>query len=151
MRVIFDSAQRELCRKESRLEAALSYTPANLTHWTTHFVAFACLCKIKPALRLAVAGDRKAIITAQVSAAMSTELRCLTEDATYHCDLIDSSEFWNGLEQVCGDIEPICYGTNLSQKDSTRADQVLIMLGGIYLHFSEHPEPGVAEQMKKRL
>jgi hypothetical protein len=32
-----------------------------------------------------------------------------------HCDIINDSTFWSGLEQVLGDIEVICYATNLVQ------------------------------------
>jgi hypothetical protein len=52
---------------------------------------------------------------------------------------------------VIGDIEPICFGTNINQKDSTRPDQVLLTLTGLYLHFHAHPEPDVAREMTKRL
>jgi hypothetical protein len=75
----------------------------------------------------------------------------LTEDAEKHCDLIADSTFWNGLEHIVGDIEPICYGTNINQKDSTRADQVLLTLVGTYLHFAEHPILEVADGIMKHL
>lgn len=67
------------------------------------------------------------------------------------CLRIKDTQFWDGLQQVLGDIEPICYGTNIAQSDSTRPDQVLIMLAGLYLHFSNHPEPHVALSMMKRI
>ena len=67
------------------------------------------------------------------------------------CDLIEDLTFWHGLETVIGDIEPICYGTNINQKDSTCADQVLLTLAGIYLQFADHPEEDVKLDMVKRL
>lgn len=88
---------------------------------------------------------------AQVGAAKSTEKTRLENDANLHCDIINTSTFWSGLEQVLGDIEVICYATNLAQKDSTRADQALLGLVGIYLRFSEHPEPAVKAEMVKRI
>jgi hypothetical protein len=38
-------------------------------------------------------------------------------------------------------------GTNINQADLTRADQVLFTLAGIYLWFSDYPEPEVAAGM----
>jgi hypothetical protein len=75
----------------------------------------------------------------------------LTANANRHCDLLEDKTFWEGLEQVCGDIEAICYAMNLSQKDSTHADQVLLSLVGVYLRFSEHPEHDVAKDMITRI
>jgi len=95
-----------------------------------------------------------AIIKAQVGAATSMEKRHLTEDAEKHCDLIANSAFWNGLEHIVGDIKPICYRTNINQKDLTSADQVLLTLVGTYLHFAEHPilegAYGMTKHLKKR-
>jgi hypothetical protein len=65
--------------------------------------------------------------------------------------LIADASFWSALEDVVGDIEPICYGMNINQKDSTRADEVLLTLAGIFLHFDAHPVPEVANGMKKRI
>ena len=75
----------------------------------------------------------------------------MTQDAEEHCNLIADQSFWEGLEHIIGDIEPICYGTNINQKDSMRADQVLLTLAGMYTHFSNHPIPEVADGMTKRL
>src|ERR1700720_4611915 len=91
------------------------------------------------------------LIKAQVRAAMYTEKARLTKDAKKHCDLIADPTFWNGLEHVVGDIEPICYGTNINQKDSTQADQVLLSLVGMFLHFADHPIKEVKIGMTKHL
>ncbi|KAJ6523763.1 hypothetical protein B0H19DRAFT_1085619 [Mycena capillaripes] len=48
------------------------------------------------------------------------------------------------------DIVPICYGTNVNQKDSTRADQLLLRLVGMFLSTLGHPEPEVASGMTAR-
>jgi hypothetical protein len=55
------------------------------------------------------------------------------------------------LETVLEDIEPITFGTNINQKDSTRPDQVLLTIAGIYIHFSAHPEEAVKKHMCARL
>ncbi|KAF9466987.1 ribonuclease H-like domain-containing protein [Collybia nuda] len=102
-------------------------------------------------LQLAVMMHREAIIAAQVGAAKYTEKAQLTEQAIKCCDLIGSHEFWVGLETVIGDIELICYGTNINQSDSTRADQVLLTLAGMFLRFDDHPEPEIAIGMVERL
>ncbi|KAJ7445390.1 ribonuclease H-like domain-containing protein [Mycena galericulata] len=144
--VIFDAAQNELGRA-----VALAYLVACITRWTTHFTAFARLQDLRGPITKAVAWKRPAIIAAQVGAAQSTEAARLEADAKYHCDIIDDPHFWNGLEQVLGDIEVICYAMNLSQKDSTRADQALLALVGIFLRFNEHPEEEVKTGMLQRL
>jgi hypothetical protein len=146
VRIIFDKAQRELGRT-----VALAYLLACITRWTTHFTAFARLFELKEPITKTVAWQRAGLIAAQVGAAKSTEELRLREDAIRHCDIIDDPQFWNGLDQVLGDIEAICYATNLSQKDSTRADQVLLALVGIFLRFMEHPEDDVRVEMLRRL
>ncbi|KAJ7482889.1 hypothetical protein B0H11DRAFT_1723504, partial [Mycena galericulata] len=119
----------------------LAYLVANLTHWTTHFVMFLHLFKVRKALQLAVLTKRTAIIDAEVGATTLTEVARLTDDATKFCALIEDASFWNGLETVLGNLEPICLRTNINQKDSTHLDQVLLTIAGIFLHFADHPEP----------
>lgn len=103
------------------------------------------------ALQNAVSENQSAIIKSQVGVATSTERAHLTTDGNMHCDLIKKYSFWNGLEQFVGNIKPICHGTNINQKDSTRFDQILLTLASIYLHFTAHLEPEVAQLMQKRL
>ena len=88
---------------------------------------------------------RTAVINAQVRAATSSEKQRLTQDAEEHCNLIADHSFWEGLEHIISDIEPICYRTNINQKDSMQADQVLLTLVGMYTHFSNHPILEVAD------
>lgn len=89
------------------------------------------------------------MIKAQVGVAVDANKERLTKDAEAHCDLISDPQFWNGLEHVVSDIEPICFATNIDQKDSTRADQVILSLVGMYLHFCEHPIDHVRLGMMK--
>ncbi|KAJ6596559.1 ribonuclease H-like domain-containing protein [Mycena sp. CBHHK59/15] len=152
VRKIFDQSQEIISkdRNAGRI-IILAYLVANLTRWTTHFVAFARLFLLRHALQLAVLQSRSAIIVAEVGAATSTEGERLKEDAERFCALIEDTSFWNGLEAVLGDLEPICLGTNINQKDSTRLDQVLLSIAGIFLRFADHPEPEVKKQMLIRL
>lgn len=117
----------------------------------THCIAFIRFLRVRDALKLEVMQHRSGLIKAQVGVATSTKKLCLTEDADKHCDLIEDHSFWEGLKHVVGDIEPICYGTNINQKDSTRLNQVLLTLVDMYLHFNSHPIPKVATGMKKHL
>ncbi|KAF5343814.1 hypothetical protein D9758_016207 [Tetrapyrgos nigripes] len=157
VRKIFDAAQ-EWIAKDQNIQriVILSYLIANLTRWTTQYVAFFRLRDLKAPLQLAVMQSRNAILTAQVGAAKSTEKDRLEAEANRACDLIADGRnrlysFWAGLETVIGDIEPICYGTNINQKDSTRPDQVLLTIAGIYLHFVDHPEPELSVTMVERI
>ena len=148
---MFDSAQAQISQDQTGQPIILVYLAANITRWTTHCVAFIRLLQVQSALKLEVLQHQSGLIKAQVGAATSTEMLHLTEDVENHCDLIADHTFWEGLEHVVGGIEPICYGTNINQKDSTCADQVLLTLVGTYLHFSSHPIPEVANGMTKRL
>ncbi|KAJ7107570.1 hypothetical protein C8R44DRAFT_744744 [Mycena epipterygia] len=65
-----------------------------------------------------------AIVAAEAGAATSTEAVHLTEDAERFCVLIEDQAILSGLETVLEDLEPICLGTNINQKDSTRLDQL---------------------------
>ncbi|KAJ6624745.1 ribonuclease H-like domain-containing protein [Mycena sp. CBHHK59/15] len=152
VRKIFDACQRIISqdRNAGRI-IVLAYLVANLTRWTTHFVAFCRLFLLRSALQLGVLQNRSAIIAAEVGAATSTEGERLKEDAEHFCALIEDTTFWNGLEAVLGDLEPICLGTNINQKDSTRLDQVLLTIEGIFLRFTDHPEPDVKKAMLIRL
>ncbi|KAJ7258428.1 ribonuclease H-like domain-containing protein, partial [Mycena haematopus] len=151
VRKIFDAVQARLSLDRLDRVVVLAYVTANLTRWTTHCVAFLRLLALREYLQFAVMESRGAIIAAQVGAAKSTEAERLREDAVHYCDLISDSDFWNGLTSVVEDIEPICYGTNINQKDSTRADQVLLTLAGLYLHYVDHPEPDISIGLVARL
>src|SRR5882762_5838073 len=148
---MFDNAQAQISLDRTGHSVVLAYLVANMTRWTTHCIAFIRLLRVQDALKLEVMQHRSGIIKAQVGAATYAEKDRLTQDAEKHCNLIADANFWNGLEHVVSDIEPICYGTNVNQKDSTRADQVLLTLVGMYLHFCDHPIPEVAAGMTKRL
>jgi hypothetical protein len=129
----------------------LTYLVANLTRWTTHYVAFHHLFLLKTPLQFAVLRDCQAIIDAQIGAAKGREKDELKGSANRSCDRISDQGFWSGLETVLEDIEPITFSTNINQKDSTRPDQVFLTITGIYLHFAAHPEHEVKKHMCSRL
>ncbi|KAJ6602904.1 hypothetical protein B0H10DRAFT_2230082 [Mycena sp. CBHHK59/15] len=151
VRKIFDAAQKIISLDHLGKIIILAYLVANLMCWTTHFVAFCRLFLLRAALQLAVLQNRSAVIAAEVGTVTSTSGLHLREDAERFCALIEDSMFWNGLETVLGDLEPICLGMNINQKDSTRLEQVLLMIAGIFLRFTNHPEPEVKKAMLIRL
>ncbi|KAJ7720105.1 hypothetical protein B0H16DRAFT_1474563 [Mycena metata] len=87
---------------------------------------------LKDALQLAVIQNRTAIINAEVSAAVSTKAEALRADAERFGTLIGDTSFWSGLETILGNLEPICFGTNINQKDSTCLNQVPLTIAGIF-------------------
>ncbi|KAJ6600935.1 ribonuclease H-like domain-containing protein [Mycena sp. CBHHK59/15] len=123
VRKIFDEAQKTISLDRLGKIIILAYLVANITRWTTHFIAFCRLFLLRAALQLAVLQNQSAIIAAEVGTATSTEGVHLREDAERFCTLIEDSLFWSGLETILGDLEPICLGMNINQKDSTRLDQ----------------------------
>ena len=146
VRAIFDEVQVE---KNSK---ALAYLTANLTRWTTHSVAFRRLLNLKEPLRQAAFLRRQEIIAAQVGAEKNAKAKeKMTEVANTQCDLLENGIFWKSLQTVADDIEPICYAVNINQSDSARPDQILLSFGGLYRHFSCHPNASVVAGMKKRL
>ncbi|KAJ7751786.1 ribonuclease H-like domain-containing protein [Mycena maculata] len=151
LRKIFDSTQEHVSKDCLNRVLVISYLVANLTRWTTHCIAFMRLLRLQEALQWGVMGSRGAIIAAQVGAAKGAEKIAFTEEAERYCTLIQDPTFWSSLESLIEDIEPICYGTNINQKDSTRADQVLLSLVGMFLRMADHPEPDVAAGMTARL
>ncbi|KAJ7808917.1 hypothetical protein B0H13DRAFT_1928237 [Mycena leptocephala] len=146
VRDIFDKAQfAKTC-------AVLVYLMANITRWTTHYLAFQCLLELKVPLRHAAYLQRDDIIAAQVGAEKNAKAKAkMTATANKHCDLIESNDFWSGLETVVDDIEPICYATNINQADRTRADQVLLTFAGVFRHFKDHKLRGVSQAMCTRI
>ncbi|KAJ6610956.1 ribonuclease H-like domain-containing protein [Mycena sp. CBHHK59/15] len=125
VRKIFDESQATISKDRNAGKIIiLVYLVANITRWTTHFVAFFRLFLLRQALQVAALTRRSAIVDAEVGAAVSTEAARLRAEANSFCDKIEDQSFWNGLETVLGDLEPICLGTNINQKDSTRLDQM---------------------------
>src|SRR5882762_6356381 len=117
--------------------------------WTTHCTTFIWLLAMKTAHCLAVMQSQAAIIAAEVATATGAKERELAADVEYWCEVIDDSMFWEGVEHVVGDLKPICYATNIGQRDLTCADAMLLSLVGIFLHFSKHPIKAVAMAMSK--
>ncbi|KAJ7814179.1 ribonuclease H-like domain-containing protein [Mycena leptocephala] len=150
VRKIFDAAQAQISKDIWGAILIVAYLVANLTRWTTHCIAFMRLFRLQRPLQLAVMQSQGAIIAAQVGAAKGADKIAFTAEATRFCAMIMEPTFWLGLESLIEDIEPICYG-NINQKDSTRADQVLLSLAGMFLRLVEHPEPDVAQGMTVRL
>jgi hypothetical protein len=69
---------------------------ANMTRWTTHFVAFDRLSDLKDPMRRAVISRKEDIVSAQVGAEKNPQKKLkLRDDAVSHCDLIDDREFWH--------------------------------------------------------
>ncbi|KAJ6546601.1 hypothetical protein B0H10DRAFT_2384429 [Mycena sp. CBHHK59/15] len=116
VRKIFDAVQEQLSKDRLERVVVLADVVANLTRWTTHCIEFLRLLFLREYLQFAVLQSRGAIIAAQVGAAKSTEAERLKEEAIYFCDLISDAEFWSGLTSVVEDIEPICYGTNITRR-----------------------------------
>ncbi|KAJ6607786.1 ribonuclease H-like domain-containing protein, partial [Mycena sp. CBHHK59/15] len=150
VRKIFDRVQGEMSLDRLSRVLILAYLVANLTRWTTHCIAFMHLFRLQEPLQFAVMQSRGAIIAAQVGAAKGADKAVFMEEAERFCTLIMDTTFWSSLESLIEDIEPICYGTNINQKDSTRADQVLLSLVGMFLRMADHPEPDVHEGMMAR-
>jgi hypothetical protein len=103
-------------------------------------------------LKAAVYLKTELLVKTQVGSAKSTEAEKLKTDCREHCALIldTDNQFWGSLEQLAGDIEVICYATNLSQKDSARADQT----PSAWLEFSFiscSTEPDLSTEMIKRI
>ncbi|KAJ7431571.1 ribonuclease H-like domain-containing protein [Mycena galericulata] len=153
VRKIFDNVQAQLSQERVNKIIILAYLVASMTRWTTHFVAFMRLLVLRKYLQFAVMQNRGKIISAQVGAAKSTEKQRLEDEAIFYCNLIGDNDhtFWSGLTSVVEDLEPICYGTNINQADSTRPGQVLLTLVGLYLHYDDHPEPAVSTALIKRI
>ena len=151
VRKIFDQAQAEISLDQTGKAIVLAYLVGNLTRGTTHCIAFMWLHRVQPALTSTADQKHGALIRAQVGAATGKEATHLHADAEHHIDIISDGEFWSGLSWVIQDLKPICLGTNIGQKDSTQANQVLLTLAGMYNHFSGHSDPQVAVGMTKCL
>ncbi|KAF9009795.1 hypothetical protein BDZ89DRAFT_1167870 [Hymenopellis radicata] len=142
VRVILDDVQKETTG------ITIAFIVANLTRWTTHLLAFRRIQRLKAPLQHAAIVRRNDIIAAQVGAEQQPrEKQKLIDAATEQLDLLDSAEFWKGLDTVIEDIEPICLGTNINQRDTVRPDEVILTFGGIFLHFSKYKKPLVAAAM----
>lgn len=149
VRSVFNEIQAEISVPPGKV---LAFLVANMTRWTTHFVAFDRLCDLKDSLRRAVISRREDIISGQVGVEKNRQKKQkLESDAIAHCELIDDGGFWRRLKVVVDDLEPICLGINLNQTDMLRPDQALLTFAGIFLYFQKHSKPVVATGMMKRI
>ncbi|KAJ6543742.1 hypothetical protein DFH09DRAFT_1088606 [Mycena vulgaris] len=146
VRKIFDDTQFEKNFK------VLVYLVANITRWTTHYLAFQRILLLKIPLRHAAYLRRQEIIAAQVGAEKNRKaIEKMTDMATTQLDLIENNEFWASLQMVVDDVEPLCYATNINQANRTRPDQVLLTFAGLFRHFAGHPNRVVAKGMMERI
>jgi hypothetical protein len=146
---IFNDTQAEISVPPGKV---LAFLVANMTHWTTHFIAFDRLSDLKDAMRQAVISRKQEIISAQIGAEKNRQKRQkLEDDAVAHCELIDDGGFWSRLKSVVDDLEPICLSLNMNQTDMMRPDQALLTFTGIFLYFQKHSKRSVSAGMTKRI
>ncbi|KAF5387115.1 hypothetical protein D9615_001638 [Tricholomella constricta] len=149
VRTVFDESQAAISIPAGKV---LAFFVANMTRWTTHFLAFDHLHDLKESMRCAVIQRRMDIISAQVGAEKNRQRRQkLEDDANYHCELIDDGGFWCRLKSIVDDLEPICFGLNMNQADAMHPDQALLTFAGIFLYFQRHSKRVVADRMMKRI
>ena len=149
VRSVFNKVQAEISVLPRKI---LAFLVANMTHWTTHFIAFDCLCDLKDLLRRAVISHREEIVSGQVGAERNHQKKQkLEDDAIEHCELIDDGGFWHRLKVVVDDLEPICLGINMNQTNMLCPDQALLTFAGIFLYFQKHSKPIVTARMVKRI
>ncbi|KAJ7300362.1 hypothetical protein DFH08DRAFT_828525 [Mycena albidolilacea] len=117
VRKIFDRAQRDFHMDRLGRVLILAYLVANLTR--LDYALHRIHAVIPSGGTAAVGRDAEP----WWETAKGAEKTAFTEEAEKFCTLIMETTFWSSLESLIEDIEPICYGTNLNQKDSTRADQ----------------------------
>ncbi|KAJ7605659.1 ribonuclease H-like domain-containing protein [Roridomyces roridus] len=154
VRDVFDKAQKLVSPDQNQGKiVVLAYSSPNDTRWTTIATSFLRFLRLKNPLLHASFVNQQAIVDVQVGAAKSTEKVRLEAEAREMIARIQdrSGRFWSGLEAVVGDLEPICFSTNIAQKDDVRPDQLLLSFAGMYLHFAQHPEDDVRVGMCKRL
>ncbi|KAK6981688.1 hypothetical protein R3P38DRAFT_3233777 [Favolaschia claudopus] len=155
VRDVFDETQHQLTSRqpgEKSGKAALTYLSANLTRWTTHTISWHRQLALKTSLRNAAINRQQDIVSAQVGAEKNKKkVAAMTKEANKYCDLLDDPQYWKRLQTIAEDVEPITFITNIDQGDTTRGDQVILGLAGVYLHFSQHVNPRVAAGMVKRL
>ncbi|KZV96600.1 hypothetical protein EXIGLDRAFT_765262 [Exidia glandulosa HHB12029] len=148
VRALFNAAQAAL---ENGTGHVYAYLLANTTRWTTHFIAFQRVLKLKDVLRHTAIAQRAAIVDAQVGAAKGKKKRELASAAEEMCDVLDDPKWWKTLRTAADDFEPICLGVNINQSDTVRLDQVLLSLAGMYLHFKAHANPSIRKGMMRRI
>ncbi|KAK7015051.1 hypothetical protein R3P38DRAFT_3205081 [Favolaschia claudopus] len=147
VRDVFDETQQQLTSRqpgEKSGKAALTYLSANLTRWTTHTVSWHRQLALKTSLRNAAINRQQDIVSAQVGAEKNKKkVAAMTKEANKYCDLLDDPQYWKRLQTIAEDVEPFTFITNINQGDTTRGDQVILGLAGVYLHFSRHVNPRV--------
>ncbi|KAG5649859.1 hypothetical protein H0H81_001743 [Sphagnurus paluster] len=87
VRSVFKETQAETSVPPGK---GLAFLVANMTRWTTHFIAFDHLTNLKDSMRRTVISCKDDIISVQVGAEKNRQKRQKLEDnATAHCKLID--------------------------------------------------------------
>ncbi|KAJ7240026.1 hypothetical protein C8J57DRAFT_1245534 [Mycena rebaudengoi] len=143
---IFDHAQ-----PENNL-VVLVYPLANITWWTTHYVAFHCLLDLKAPHWHTAYLRWEEIIKAQLGSEQNRKaVKKITESANAQCNLLENTHFWPSLQTLVDDIEPICYATNINQANNMQGDQVLLTFAGLYRRFAQHSNKTVSKGMLAQL
>ena len=117
----------------------------------THPLAFSCLLARESFLKAAMSLLRNKLIEAQIGAASGKDARKCRADAESHIATMEDTRFWQIPGTVKKDFEPIPFITNIMQADVARADQVVRGLAGIWLHFTNYPNPTMRDNMTAKL
>ncbi|KAI5823255.1 hypothetical protein K523DRAFT_255488 [Schizophyllum commune Tattone D] len=148
VKAIFDDTQLEVDPDAP----ILAYLVANLTRWTTHYLAARRLLRLRQPLQRAAFNHQRLIIKAQVGAEKNKKkVAKMTDEASSMCLRLHDPAFWGRLTALCNDLEPIAYATNMNQSDSIRPDEVMLSFAGIFLYFRKHTVPTTADGMKRWL
>ncbi|KAJ7233497.1 hypothetical protein C8J57DRAFT_1249972 [Mycena rebaudengoi] len=143
---IFDHAQPE------NNFVVLVYPLANITWWTTHYVAFHCLLDLKAPHWHTAYLRREETIKAQLGREQNRKaVKKITESANAQCNLLENTHFWPSLQTLVDDIEPICYAMNINQANDMQGDQVLLTFAGLYRRFAQHSNKTVSKGMLAQL
>ncbi|KAH8101722.1 ribonuclease H-like domain-containing protein [Cristinia sonorae] len=120
-----------------------------LTRWTSHYLAVQRLLALRGFLEACIALHKETLIS------VAGKTRNAREHATKIIEYVKNPVFWESLEKVKRDLQPLAVAANLMQGSSTRLDQVLLTLANLYRIFSDpihdaEVRVGVQASLQKR-
>ncbi|KAI0083543.1 hypothetical protein BDY19DRAFT_900168, partial [Irpex rosettiformis] len=131
------SLLRQLQQRLNPGSTPLSIIRAVPTRWTSHFLAYRRLVKLRYTIMTAIQQDELLPVSqSQLITGNSVAQAKAKEMISYMKD----DRFWNAITQITTHLQPFAYATNIAQSDVARLDTVLLAWALLYNHFDNLSE-----------
>ncbi|GAA6045560.1 hypothetical protein JCM8097_007212, partial [Rhodosporidiobolus ruineniae] len=115
--------------KEGEKQRVLTFIRPVITRWTSNLASAKRLLELEKVIRILLIEARERLVAA---AGKKKEKR---EKAEAILNLVDTADFWRRVKDKVSVLEPLATAANIAQATNCRLDQILLLLGRLYLVF----------------